>query len=86
MLLKLVQLLELFFLNQFSLGILTQIVFFQCKFSLQSRSFESFEELVAYYESGKLHRADFKPALAKALNKILEVCSFHFHLSLINAS
>ena len=65
--------LELFFQNQFSLGILSQIVFFQCKFSLQSRSFE---ELVAYYESGRLHPADLKPALAKALNKILEVCSF----------
>jgi len=80
MLLKLVQLLELFFHNQFSLGILTQIVFFQCKLSLQSKSFESFEELVAYYESGKLHRANLKPALAKALNKILEVCCFHLSI------
>lgn len=81
MLLKLVQLLELFFQNQFSLGILTQIVFFQCMIPL-SRSFESFEELVADYESGKLHPADLKPALAKALNKILEVCSFHLSIYL----
>lgn len=38
-----------------------------------SRSFKSFEELVADYESGELHPADLKPALSKALNKILEV-------------
>lgn len=42
------------------------------------KSFESFEELVAYYESGKLHPADLKPALAKALNKILEPVREHF--------
>ncbi|KAK9983543.1 hypothetical protein SO802_033068 [Lithocarpus litseifolius] len=40
--------------------------------------FENFEELVAYYESGKLHPADLKPALAKALNKILEPVREHF--------
>ncbi|KAK7815583.1 tyrosine--trna ligase 1 [Quercus suber] len=42
------------------------------------KSFENFEELVAYYESGKLHPADLKPALAKALNKILEPVREHF--------
>ncbi|XP_030947789.1 tyrosine--tRNA ligase 1, cytoplasmic-like [Quercus lobata] len=42
------------------------------------KSFEKFEELVAYYESGKLHPADLKPALAKALNKILEPVREHF--------
>ncbi|KAM3735998.1 hypothetical protein ACB098_10G129800 [Castanea mollissima] len=42
------------------------------------KSFESFEELVAAYESGKLHPADLKPALAKALNKILEPVREHF--------
>ncbi|KAL4603837.1 hypothetical protein ACB092_10G152400 [Castanea dentata] len=42
------------------------------------KSFESFEELVADYESGKLHPADLKPALAKALNKILEPVREHF--------
>lgn len=39
----------------------------------KSRSFKTFEELIADYESGALHPADVKPALAKALNKILEV-------------
>ncbi|KAL4600447.1 hypothetical protein ACB092_11G199100 [Castanea dentata] len=42
------------------------------------KSFENFEELVAYYESGKLHPADLKPALAKALNKILAPVREHF--------
>ncbi|KAM4086792.1 hypothetical protein ACJW30_10G128600 [Castanea mollissima] len=42
------------------------------------KSFESFEELVADYESGKLHPPDLKPALAKALNKILEPVREHF--------
>lgn len=37
----------------------------------------TFEELIADYESGVLHPGDLKPALSKALNKILEVC---FHL------
>jgi tyrosyl-tRNA synthetase len=41
------------------------------------RTFTSFEELIADYESGELHPADLKPALSKALNKILEVTSFH---------
>ncbi|PON97515.1 Tyrosine-tRNA ligase, archaeal/eukaryotic-type [Trema orientale] len=40
--------------------------------------FKSFEELVADYESGNLHPADLKPALAKALNKILEPVQEHF--------
>lgn len=40
--------------------------------------FKSFEELVADYESGNLHPADLKPALAKALNKILEPVREHF--------
>jgi hypothetical protein len=44
------------------------------------RTFTSFEELIADYESGELHPADLKPALSKALNKILEVTSCHLYL------
>lgn len=40
---------------------------------IQCRTFKSFEELIADYESGELHPADLKPALSKSLNKILEV-------------
>uniref|UniRef100_A0A5B7BBQ9 tyrosine--tRNA ligase n=1 Tax=Davidia involucrata TaxID=16924 RepID=A0A5B7BBQ9_DAVIN len=40
--------------------------------------FSSFEELVADYESGKLHPGDLKPALSKALNKILQPVRDHF--------
>ncbi|KAI8553430.1 hypothetical protein RHMOL_Rhmol05G0015200 [Rhododendron molle] len=36
------------------------------------KTFESFEELIADYESGNLHPADVKAALSKALNKILQ--------------
>ena len=36
-------------------------------------TFTRFEELTATYESGELHPGDLKPALAKSLNKILEV-------------
>ncbi|KAE9448811.1 hypothetical protein C3L33_19293, partial [Rhododendron williamsianum] len=45
---------------------------------LEFRTFESFEELVADYESGNLHPADVKAALSKALNKILQVLYFFF--------
>lgn len=38
------------------------------------RTFTTFEELVADYATGVLHPGDLKPALSKALNKILEVC------------
>ena len=31
------------------------------------------EELIADYESGSLHPGDVKPALAKAINQILQV-------------
>ncbi|PON71268.1 Tyrosine-tRNA ligase, archaeal/eukaryotic-type [Parasponia andersonii] len=43
-----------------------------------NKMFKSFEELVVDYESGNLHPADLKPALAKALNKILEPVREHF--------
>ncbi|KAF3448570.1 hypothetical protein FNV43_RR09283 [Rhamnella rubrinervis] len=42
------------------------------------RTYNSFEELIAEYESGELHPADLKPALSKALNKILEPVREHF--------
>ncbi|RZB78661.1 Tyrosine--tRNA ligase 1, cytoplasmic isoform A [Glycine soja] len=38
-----------------------------------NKTFTSFEELTAAYKSGELHPGDLKPALAKSLNKILEV-------------
>lgn len=40
------------------------------------RTFTTFEELVSDYAAGELHPGDLKPALSKALNKILEVCHF----------
>ena len=40
------------------------------------RTFTSIEELIADYEKEELHPADVKPALAKALNKILQVHLF----------
>nr|TKS17175.1 hypothetical protein D5086_0000020060 [Populus alba] len=40
--------------------------------------YESFEELVSDYESGGLHPGDLKPALAKALNMILQPVRDHF--------
>ncbi|KAG6383253.1 hypothetical protein SASPL_156999 [Salvia splendens] len=42
------------------------------------RTFKSFEDLVADYESGQLHPGDLKPALAKALNRILQPVRDHF--------
>lgn len=36
------------------------------------------EELVADYESGALHPGDAKPALARAINLILEPVRAHF--------
>lgn len=43
-----------------------------------NKTFISFEELVADYECGALHPADLKPALSKALNKILQPVRDHF--------
>ncbi|KAA8529405.1 hypothetical protein F0562_033795 [Nyssa sinensis] len=42
-------------------------------------TFSSFEELVADYQSGNLHPGDLKPALSKALNKILQPVRDHFN-------
>ncbi|PSR96476.1 Tyrosine--tRNA ligase like [Actinidia chinensis var. chinensis] len=42
------------------------------------KTFSCFEELVADYESGNLHPADLKPALSKAINKILQPVRDHF--------
>ncbi|MCD7450127.1 hypothetical protein HAX54_003693 [Datura stramonium] len=42
------------------------------------RTYKNFEELAADYESGSLHPADLKPALSKAINKILQPVRDHF--------
>ncbi|GKE30204.1 tyrosine--tRNA ligase 1, cytoplasmic-like protein, partial [Tanacetum coccineum] len=34
--------------------------------------FKTFEEVIADYKEGDLHPADLKPALSKALNRILQ--------------
>ncbi|XP_037493880.1 tyrosine--tRNA ligase 1, cytoplasmic isoform X1 [Jatropha curcas] len=42
------------------------------------KTYKSFEELVADYESGELHPGDLKPALSKAINEILQPVRDHF--------
>ncbi|XP_021988682.1 tyrosine--tRNA ligase 1, cytoplasmic isoform X2 [Helianthus annuus] len=42
------------------------------------KTFASFEELISEYEKGDLHPADLKPALSKALNRILQPVRNHF--------
>lgn len=42
------------------------------------KTYKNFEELAADYESGNLHPADLKPALSKAVNKILQPVRDHF--------
>ena len=42
------------------------------------REYTSYEELTADYGSGALHPGDLKPALAKALNAILQPVRDHF--------
>ncbi|KAL9670264.1 hypothetical protein QQ045_007815 [Rhodiola kirilowii] len=42
------------------------------------RIYQSFEDLVAEYESGELHPGDLKPSLAKAVNTILKPVRDHF--------
>ncbi|XP_009604713.1 tyrosine--tRNA ligase 1, cytoplasmic-like isoform X2 [Nicotiana tomentosiformis] len=41
------------------------------------KTFKNFEELAADYENGNLHPADLKPALSKAINKILQPVRDH---------
>ncbi|KAI3984077.1 hypothetical protein MKX01_035204 [Papaver californicum] len=43
-----------------------------------NKTYESMEELIADYENEELHPADLKPALSKALNKILKPVRDHF--------
>ncbi|XP_039052234.1 tyrosine--tRNA ligase 1, cytoplasmic-like [Hibiscus syriacus] len=43
------------------------------------KTYKNFEELVSDYESGQLHPGDLKPALSKALNKILQPVRDHFN-------
>ena len=42
------------------------------------REYTSYEEVVRDYGSGALHPGDLKPALAKALNAILQPVRDHF--------
>ncbi|GKA11135.1 tyrosine--tRNA ligase 1, cytoplasmic-like protein [Tanacetum coccineum] len=42
------------------------------------RVFKTFEEVIADYKEGDLHPADLKPALSKALNRILQPVRDHF--------
>ncbi|KAJ8572289.1 hypothetical protein K7X08_008800 [Anisodus acutangulus] len=42
------------------------------------RTYKNFEELAADYETGSLNPADLKPALSKAINKILQPVRDHF--------
>lgn len=62
--------------NYFYLFFCTMVWLIYVHASIQSRTFKSYEELIADYESGELHPADLKPALSKSLNKILEVMVF----------
>ncbi|KAH7548519.1 hypothetical protein JRO89_XS14G0146500 [Xanthoceras sorbifolium] len=43
------------------------------------KTYTNYEELLADYEEEKLHPADLKPALSKALNKILQPVRDHFN-------
>jgi tyrosyl-tRNA synthetase len=47
-------------------------------FSLLPRTYLTYADLCADYESGALHPADLKPALAKHLNTILQPVRDHF--------
>jgi tyrosyl-tRNA synthetase len=48
------------------------------KFFLTVRTFNSFEDIVADYETGELHPEDLKKALMKALNITLQPVRDHF--------
>lgn len=41
-------------------------------------TYTTFEQLASAYETGELHPADFKPALARGLNDILQPVRDHF--------
>ncbi|KAK2974596.1 hypothetical protein RJ640_028513, partial [Escallonia rubra] len=43
-----------------------------------SKTFTSYEDIIADYECGELHPSDLKPALSKALNVILQPVRDHF--------
>jgi len=49
------------------------------KWLLSNRTFTSMGELISDYETGALHPADVKPALAKAINEILQPVRDHFN-------
>ena len=53
----------------------------------KNRVFATYEELVADYAKGDLHPGDLKPALSKALNKILQVYIIFFsYITLLKIS
>jgi hypothetical protein len=52
---------------------------------LSNRTFTCMNELISDYETGALHPADVKPALAKAINEILQV-NFSLHSTLFFSS
>merc|ERR1712083_156503 len=43
-----------------------------------SKTYKSYEELEADYKNGELHPGDLKPALAKAINEMIEPVRQHF--------
>jgi tyrosyl-tRNA synthetase len=45
---------------------------------IDCRAYTEYDELVKDYTSGALHPGDLKPALAKALNRILQPVRDHF--------
>lgn len=47
-------------------------------FSSLFRTYKTYEEVVADFEAGALHPGDLKPALGRALNKIIEPVQTHF--------
>jgi tyrosyl-tRNA synthetase len=44
-----------------------------------NRTFTNMDELIDDYKTGALHPADVKPALAKAINQILQPIRDHFN-------
>ncbi|WVZ95077.1 hypothetical protein U9M48_040882 [Paspalum notatum var. saurae] len=46
-----------------------------------NKTFKNMDELISDYETGALHPADVKPALAKAINEILQPVRDHFNNS-----
>jgi len=54
------------------------IAFAVCSLLQEAVEYATYEQLEADYLSGKIHPGDLKPAVADALNKILEPVRQHF--------